>query len=299
MDKMIFNALETIFGNTLVQDVAKFLKTLIDALYNAFTNTEVSQYFTIFSAAAASLLIVFYFIDLTSNASKDMITLERLVLSFVKLMIGFSILLFLPNILEGLFSLVHTIYNEVANIKMSDMKYEGIKFWGEDTFPTKFDEDTHKFISGSFGKAFGANMAAILISMVGSIIGWVASGAAYLFAITNAVSLITRAIFSPLAVVQCFDEGQRSSGIQYLKKFAADGLTLAVMLGLLYAASLLQMSLAGSLLQSENIVNIDKESAMDLLANGKLVFSIIAINLSCIGAIMKANQLAKEIVGAH
>lgn len=299
MDKMIFNALETIFGNTLVQDVAEFLKTLMQALYNAFTSTDVSQYFTIFSAAAASLLIVFYFIDLSSNASKDMITLERLVLSFIKLMIGFTILLFLPNILEGLFGLVNAIYNEVAKLNMGKMKYEGIKFWGASTFPKKFDKTKHIFITQSFGKAFGSNMAAIIISMVGSIIGWVASGAAYLFAITNAVSLITRAIFSPLAVVQCFDDGQRSSGIQFLKKFAADGLTLAVMLGLLYAASLLQMSLAGSMIKDAGYTNIKGEVALDLLSNGKLVFSVIAINLSCVGAIMKANQLAKEIVGAH
>lgn len=296
MDRMFFNALEVIFGSSLIQDTANVLKTLMQALNDTFLNADVSQYFTIFSAAAASLLIVFYFIDLSSNASKDMITLERLVLSFIKLMIGFTILLFLPEILKGLFALINAIYNEVATIKMSETTYTGITFWGEETFPEKYTDQ--KILDMKFSKAFGAYMGAIFVALLGSVFGWAAKGATYLFAITNAISLIARAIFSPLAVVQCFDDGQRSSGIQYLKKFAADGLTLAVMLGLLYVSSLLQSALGSSIIANEGIKDVGLE-AMDLLSNGSLVFGVIAVNLSCVGAIMKSNQLAKEIVGAH
>lgn len=309
MNKLIYDALSVLFNNTLAQDVRDFLSSIMDGLFKVFSNADVTTYFKIFTAAAGSLLIIFFLIDLAQNATRDMITLERLILAFIKLIVGLIILMYLPEILTGLFNFIRAIYNKAASLEASEInKSMGIKFQFDTVtkpapaavskFP-KWDETKFVFIEGNAGKAISAYISAFLICTLTWLGGWAARLAAYFLAITNAVTLIARAIFSPIAVAQCFDEGQRSVAIRYLKKFAADGLALAIILGLLYAASVLQANVMGAMLDGvikKNILN--KSTIFDLLANMKGCISIIVINFSCIGAIMKSNQLAQDVIGA-
>ena len=297
MNDLIYEALSVIFDSTLASDVKDFLVQIMDGLVKVFSDTQVQEYFTIFSAAAGSLLIIFFFINLADNATKDMITFERLILSMIKLFVGLVLLIFLPEIIQYLFALIRAVYEMAAGLEISQSNL-GITFWGEKKFP-EFDEEKMQFITGGIASAILGNLGTMLICLISFAGSMAARFAAYFFAISNALMLITRAVFSPLAVAQCFDDGQRSNAVRYLKKFAADGLTLAVILGLLFASSILQANITAALLQDSGIHNIDETTALQLLDNIGLVVTILVINFSCIGAIMKANQLAHDIVGAN
>lgn len=300
MGKIIYDALKVLFDGSLITDVQEWMDIIINGLISIFNNVNVSEYFTIFSAAAASLMIIFFFIDLMDSASKDMITLERLVTSFVKLLLGFLIMMYLPEILNGLFGLVGNVYEELGKASVTKIDY-GITFWGSETFPS-YEKVGKIDIFDSEGNMFDiimGNFSALLTNMIVFLVGNVGRVAAYLITVTNALSMVTRGIFAPLAVAQCFEDGQRSNAIRYLKKFAADGLTFAIIVGILYAGSLLLGNITTSVLTSNGITNIDGANALVVLSNWKIVAAVLVVNLSVVGAAMKANGVAQDVIGAH
>ena len=126
---------------------------------------------------------------------------------------------------------------------------------------------------------------------------FIARIAAYFLAIGNAIMLIARTAFCPLGIVQLFDDGQRSSGIRYLKKLVAEALTFAVIVGILYGASLLQAKLMDYVLGDTLNGVISVAAIPDIFEIGHLA-GIIIIQLAAVGGMFKAGQLANEIVGA-
>lgn len=297
MDHLIYNALSVIFDNTLVSDVSEFMSYVINGLADVMTIETIRSLVSIFAAAAGTLIIIFYFMDLKDQATRDMISLERLILSFIKLIIGMLILIYLPEILSVLFELVHRIYLMV-NEQGYDTADLGIKFWGHRSFPSWDDVKGEKIV-GSSSKAILGNLGAMIVCMLTYLTGWAARMAAYFLAVSNAVMLVTRAMFSPIAVAQCFEDTQRSNAIRYLKKFFAEGLSLGVITGILYASSQLQIHITTTVLHASHISEINSDNALEVVSNLGLVAAILVINLGAIGAIMKANQLASDVVGAH
>lgn len=301
MGSTIYNALSVLFDTSLIEDVKNFIASVMNGLINVFTNANATQYFTMFTAIAGSLMIIFFFIDITDSAAKDMITMERLILSFIKLLIGFSIMIFLPDLLNGLFTIVNEIYNMLCDLNNSQIDF-GITFFGKNSLPdATWVEENVEFrgMNGNFGKILKANFYALIISLVISIVGFAARCACYFIAVSNAITLITRAIFSPIAVAQCFEDGQKSNAIRYIKKFAADGLTFAIIVGILYAGSLLQGNIASSILSQAGITEITGTTAMDLLSDFSVLGAVLVTNIAVIGAALKANSIAQDIIGVH
>ena len=133
MGSTIYNALSVLFDTSLIENVKDFIATVMNGLISVFTNANATQYFTMFTAIAGSLMIIFFFIDITDSAAKDMITMEILILSFIKLLIGFSIMIFLPDLLNGLFTIVNEIYNMLCDLNNSQIDF-GITFFGKIPF---------------------------------------------------------------------------------------------------------------------------------------------------------------------
>lgn len=121
--------------------------------------------------------------------------------------------------------------------------------------------------------------------------------AAFLMAAGNAVIVVVRTIFAPVGIVQMFDEGQRSAGVRYLKKFFAEALTFAVILGILFAASKLQSALMVNILSGKPFEGKLTVDNMDSVLGIKHCVPIIVIQLAATGGIFKANQIANDIVG--
>ena len=132
---------------------------------------------------------------------------------------------------------------------------------------------------------------------------FVANIACYLVVIGNAISLITRTIFAPIGMVQLMEDGSKSAGVWYLKKFLADGLTLAAILAVLYAVSLLQGGLIAATIPEDwnNTLSITEpvlDGILNLGAMGSGVgLMMAAIQLAAVGAMFKASQIANDIVG--
>ena len=123
----------------------------------------------------------------------------------------------------------------------------------------------------------------------------------FLIIIGNAISLIVRTVFAPIALTQLMEDGSKSAGIRYLKKFLADGLTLAAILAVLYATSRLQASLISVSIPAD-WHNTISATSLDTILNlgvlgGGIGIMLIALQLASVGAMFKASQIANDIVG--
>ena len=304
MGKFVYNALTAIFGSSLTEDIVSFMSLVISGMSSFFKDGgQATTVLAIFTGVAGSLMTIYLFMDIMDKASKDMVTLERLILIFVKYLFGMIILVYLPEIINYLFKLAKGIYDVVGNENVLNLSVSGakIKYFGSDKWPdysTVSDIFEKKSVFGKGVKSITNNLGLLFTLMLTYLLSFGARFAAFFIAISNAVTLITRTIFAPLGVVQCFDEGQRSAGIRYLKKFAAEALTFAVIVGILFAAGQLQNAVLAGILKPYG-GELTTDNVQEILGSFKMMGSIIVIQLASLGGMMKAGQLANDIVGTH
>jgi hypothetical protein len=304
MGKFVYNALTAIFGSSLTEDIVSFMSLVISGMSSFFKDGgQATTVLAIFTGVAGSLMTIYLFMDIMDKASKDMVTLERLILIFVKYLFGMVILIYLPEIVNYLFKLAKGIYDVVGNKNVLNLSVSGakIKYFGSDKWPDYSmvsDIFEKKSVFGKGVKSITNNLGLLFTLMLTYLLSFGARFAAFFIAISNAVTLITRTIFAPLGVVQCFDEGQRSAGIRYLKKFAAEALTFAVIVGILFAAGQLQNAVLAGILKPYG-GELTTDNVQEILGSFKMMGSIIVIQLASLGGMMKAGQLANDIVGTH
>lgn len=304
MGEMIFNTLGMIFAGNLTSEVASFVSSIINALQALMSDNGIATLLGVFTGIAGALITIFLFVDLMDKASKDMITLERLVLTFVKFFLAFVIVIYLKEILVTLFKLAMGFYGMLEKSSLKDQSSISMEYFPDDgnSDPSKWPKysDVKDAIEGTGLKKASAltkNIGLFVQLLLPMALIWVAKVAAFFITASNAVMLVVRTIFAPIGVVQCFDEGQRSSGIRYIKKFVAEATTFAVILGILYAASKIQNALLANIISEapyNGVLSVD--NMYDAIKNSTVII-IIVLQLASVGGMFKAGQLANDIIG--
>lgn len=150
MPEFVYNQFQTIFGSGLIEKTSKFMDMIVAALNSIFPadgSGFMNTACVLFSALAGSLLVIYYFMDLYTLAAKDIISLDKLVVSFIRLLVCFSLVMYCKEITVDTFNLCGNIYHAVAEktINATDNKANKktnsiITFWGMDTLPGYEDE---------------------------------------------------------------------------------------------------------------------------------------------------------------
>ena len=299
MAELFFNAAGLLYGGTSITEIQGFISQILDALTTVFTDTSIKQIIDIFLGIGVSLLTVFLYVDILDKATKDMITLEKLIMIFIKYFLAIMILINLPDLIVTLFNLAKGLYDmlgEKASFSSLNIEYYPGHNPNTAVYP-EWSEDLQKAFKEAGIKngisALWKNFLALITTILVILVMWVGKIAGYFVVAGNALSLIARVLFAPLGVVQCFDEGLRSSGIRYLKKIVADALTFAVILGIMYATSRIQVAILGG---TGKIERITPDNVLSLLSI-KYCIGAIVLQLSAVGAMMKASQIANDVVG--
>lgn len=308
MAETIYKALSLLFDGGLADKMSEWMTTLFTAIINLLDSSGglFSAAMTVFSAIACSLLVLYFFMDLVNQANRDMFSFEKLIVSFVKLLTGFVILLVLQDIVVGLAKIGYSLYNEMLSGSLKDSftsgSSAGITFtfgdYSDSVFPdwatveTAFT-DNYK----GFTKLI-SNIGLFIECSLLNIIGFIAKFAGYFICTSNAILILGRAVFAPIAVVQCFEDGTRSAGIRYLKSFAAECITMACILILIYAATSLTNGLLANSLTESGIgttITFDNLGKVVSLSNAA---QLLVPQLAAIGGMAGAGKLAHDILGA-
>ena len=117
MQEFVYNQFATIFGSGLIEKTSDFINMVVGALNTLFplNGTGImNTACTLFSGLAGSLLIIYYFMDMYSLAAKDLVSLEKLAVSFIKLILCFMLVLYAKEITVNVFNLCGNMYHMVA-----------------------------------------------------------------------------------------------------------------------------------------------------------------------------------------
>ena len=302
MAEFVYTVFNAVFGTSLFQDVSEFLSSLLTALNTLFADKgAIKEGIGILSVIAASLMTIYLFMDVMSKMQMEMLTLEKLCMIFIKYLIGMLLLIYITDIISTLFGLASGIYEYVGEAYEVKIESQSFSMFGIDDWmnPDK-KKDVIDALKGKFKgnpvKALANNISMIFHLILPFLISKLAKYAALFFAGSNAIKLVARALFAPIGVVQCFEEGQRSAGIKYLKLFTAEALSFAIIFACLYASNLIQTSMLNPVIDS--IGNIESLEQINKLLGGTEIITITVLQLAVVGGMAASGQLAKEVVGA-
>lgn len=309
MGRQVLDAVCSMFGSggSAKSYLSEWMTTVLEALLIAFQGNLLSGALDIFAAIACSLLIIYFFMDLSSQASRDMFSFEKLIVAFIKFFVAFAVLLCLKEIMTGILSVGYKLFQMLET--------QAITLDGSETFEPTFMFDTSITVTrenlyvgsetynklkpifeeqysgfDSISGNIGLFVSAIILDLASKILKLVG----YFLVTSCALQIIIKGFISPIAVVQMFEDGTRSVGARHIKSFAAECITMAMMILILTASEAL-VNLFYTL--GDPLPNITFDSLGEIVSGNALVKTLLP-QLAAIGGLMGAGRLSKEIVGA-
>lgn len=316
MAGMIYQIIELVFGGGLATEVSTWMNGVWETLNKMFDNGLVSQAYSAFSAVGAGLLILYFYMELASKASMDLLTLEKLVVMFIKFLIAFIILINIQDILKGLLAFGNGIYDIAAqNTKENpaENSFQGYlnnhpgdtndldKYTGRCGTLMDLLDDTYGGFS-NFIKAIGV----LIPGLIAYIIMLACKFVCYFVTTKNALDICIRAWMSPIAVPQLFEDGQRSAGVRYIKGFVAATLEMAVIIIILRVASSFSLTLqstidgvfgAGTDVFSPDYPQYINTGALEKALSAAGMIPTLLVNIVATGMIAGAGRITHDIVG--
>ena len=313
MAKFVYDTLVILLGGGLTEEMADWMAGLFATVLRLINGRLMSTAMNIFAAIACSMLILYFFMDLVDQAKRDMFSLEKLIVSFIKFLAAFVVLLCLKDLVTYVVQIGNFLYLTLSSEgsgTLHDAIVSGssarIRLFDEiplgDSGRTSFYEmpDWTTATQDEFEDNFKGILALVkniqmyVICAIAGVIGFIAKIAGYFICTSNAVLVIARVVFSPIAVVQLFEDGSRSAGMRYLKGLAADCITMAVIIIILYAASAIT---SGLVVDLTSISEINFSNLNNVITFGNLAI-ILVPELVAIGAMASGGKIAQDIMGA-
>lgn len=284
MGNFIYGMVQQIAGETLSSDLQTWMDSLIGAISDINTNLQGSTAVKFLSAMGCALMIIYFFMDLTSQASRDMFSFEKLVVAFIKLLVAFALLLYVGELTQQIITLVGAFKDLMKNISITSSDAASISIAGVSEYEKEF--------KGVLGALRGIPVVALLL--VPWLISWVCELVGKFLTASTVLQFLARAVLCPLAIVQCFEDGTRSSGIRYIKGLLADGMSLGAMLLILNMAHAIGLKMIAEIPTSFAFDNPGSLASM-----GISEFSVLIItSLLCVGGMAGASKITHDVMGA-
>ena len=242
--------------------------THANSLYGAF-----SSFTNILKIVAAFMLIIFAASRIFANMEKGMDGSQALMKFLAEIGISGVFIIFADKILGALAGIgVEMIRSITADASNTTQIVDNIMI-------------------GLFGKAsgtvgLGTLIGGVIKSIIPVILSILVFLAAGLAVIQTCLEILLRRLFAPLAIVDIYQEGLRSPGARYIKKFFATFIKFMIIAVVARLVPTLMGYLAGEggTFAQNNVI--------------LYLVLIITINFSAIGVMFKGGEIANDVVGA-
>ncbi len=314
---LIYQILELVLGGGLANSVRGWMDKVWEVLQNLFNGTNggsgiVGDGYSAFSAVGASLLILYFFMEITSKASMDLLTFEKLVVLCIKFLVAFMIMLNLKTIMNGMLDLGKGIYDLAAK-GMSNTTNENSFEWYTNKHPETDEKGRcvdlmnvlEEQYSGGISEFINA-LSIIIPGLLGYLVMFACKFVCYFTTTKNALDICVRGWMAPIAIPQLFEDGQRSAGVRYIKGFLAATLEMTIIfltlkLSTQFATGLQEaldgLTGAGEALFGSGYQGDINIGAIDYaLSAGGLLPSLL-INVVATGMVAGAGKIAHDVVG--
>ena len=221
-------------------------------------------------ALGIAMLLAYAIAHMLESIEQGKDTLEAATKFFLELCFG-AVVILNVNVLLDLLANIGTL---IANV------FSGILFSGTDSLVNRSTVlDVLRSVTGKdHGGFWEWQLGCAIELIIPYALNFITKVAASFAILSILIELAIRKIFAPLAVVNIYNEGLRSPGIRYFKKYFATALKLA----LCVAISLLTTILI--------LLCIDAKGNL-------LLIVIIAIQFSGVGLMFKGGDITNDVIG--
>lgn len=320
MSLLIWRAGDVLWGGKIATDVLSSAANIFNGLENTLSKEAVHNFISVFGGIAGSFLVVYFVWNLIMLSTREMLSLEKLIIEFIKLILAVALLTYLDEIISTIVSLASAVLNDIIDKKDtlltgSEVEDYGLTFnfvssgdsdikWSGNNYP-KWSEakevfDDH-YSRGPLGiKGLLDALGLLVQSLLLNLVSVITQAMAYFQLVSCAIKIIARAIISPVAIVQVFDEGQRSSGVRYIKSFLAECFTMAGFVLILIAASSLEQTFASEAVSAMegNYTAIGFDEMRELFTDWGYIAKMAVVSFASIGCMSAGGTLMKEVFGA-
>ena len=316
---IILNALNAIFGSGLNDEVTNWMSQMLSAMENLFTNGGIMDTgMTLFAGICASLLVIYFMMDVINMAKRDLLTLEKFVIECIKFIAAFALVICLKDLMLGIVSLGKNLYDwmnsdEVvfnvsnsSNVILFDGEVIGTGVNTAGPWPPNMqiadgDPVYEAFQNRYSGLGNALDCVAMMIScIIPALVNAIASFVAYFLVTSNCLNIIIRAIFAPIGVAQLFEDGTRSSGIRYIKRFVSLCITFAVMCVIMKIASGFSSLIFNVIITKNAIAGTPLTFSLleGFMSFGNSLLLSLPL-LAGVGAMIGAGRVADDLMGVH
>lgn len=259
------------------------------AIQDMIDGIEKSGIFTDFmtplAAIGIALVVAFGGSSLITLSMERSVTSEAVTREFIKIIIGVFIIYNFRTIALAVMGFGSWVI-QTLQVSFSNTDYaETVEYALVKSFSNVMEEHnpiTEIITNSSMGLGnIGAGIAQQFGNIFNSISGLIGNGiiqlASSLAIYSVAIEIGVRYVFTPIAIADLYSEKFRSNGVMWLKKLLACMLTGAVIYMIIFVTDAFKDSVGAT-------------------------FSVItnmAINLTMIGMLFRARQIANDIVGCH
>lgn len=284
MGSWLYDQADYVFGSGLGDNLSSWMTEILGRL-GSVVNSVPSSITNLLMSMAASLLIIYFFMDLTNQASKDMFSLDKLIVAFIKLLVAFAIVINLKEITTWVVKIAEAMATFVqgewgSGITPGGGGWDGS---GKEAYDDYFNHFSKIFV---IIPVFGGLIIPWLITWLCELMG------KFIIA-SSAVMLTVKLIFAPIAVVQCFEDGTRSSGIRYIKGLFAEALSFSIIIVIIIVA----LNVGTTDVNTFTDLASNPEKLQEALSIGNIV-NLLIPKLIIAGGMASGSKIAHEIMGA-
>ena len=226
-------------------------------------------FYNVFRVIGVALVLLYFVVELLDIAQADQLTVE----SFMKRFVTLAVAIIFMYLGSSVFRLLMVLGDQLLHVVE---KADGASRFADPELRKVFAEIV------SVGNGFFSYVVSVFVSL-GQIMKQIVPCLFYLVAIIIAyfksfsrfMEVLVRYAFAPIGCAPLAMGGMRSSGIRYIKKFAAVCLEGAVCAASIWASAIL----------------------MDNLDIGNAVMGRVIIPLTLIGLLTRSGRISEEIVG--
>lgn len=263
LGKFTFKCYFWVYGG-LYESVTSSKGFLIDttsSYWAGFTNI-----YDVISTAGVLLAILWVVLDLIEKAQFDNLTPEIMVRFFIKFIIAMMLIQNAPDLMTKIIDMGNYLMQQVVSGATG----------GAGALDPNMLDIADEISKTSFLKCIG-RLLELIVPFIFTIIGIVLM---YVLIFGRILELGVRFMFTPIGIADVFTHGISSPGMRYIKKFGAVALQGAVMIAILIAGT-----------------RLAQEVNSGYVVEGLDFFVQIIVLLSMLGAMMKSQQVANDIMG--
>ena len=176
------------------------------------------------------LVMVYWLVELFDTAMNINFSIDGLVKSFIKLVIGCAIVMNIPTILGMLGDIVKGVNEDFAGALNATQLVDNIVKANSQAIGAGTGASADATASGT-GIARYCSFATFIFNVLTMVY-------IYVIGIKRAVKIVTKSVLAPLIVPDIYKNGMRSNGIKFLKGLFADYLQSTVILIIVEMTSL-------------------------------------------------------------